>query len=306
MSRCNGVEARSAPPQRFPDMRPQLELYARDLKRVLAEEEERTQQLEMANRQLQAYAQDLKSALHAERQQSRELEHSYHETILRLLTVTRYRDHETGQHVMRIAHYARRLALATGWATPDAELLFEAAPMHDVGKIGVPDAIIHKPGPLTREEWMLLKRHTEIGAEVLSGSRSPLIELARQIALTHHERWDGTGYPHGLKGLEIPIAGRIVMLVDQYDALRAHRPYKAALSHAEACRVMLEGDGRTLPQHFDPLLLSAFRDIRCDFDDIHARHADEVGLFVLPAKVPPAKVPLQVQHPQSAGGSGTH
>ena len=113
MSRCNGVEARGAPPQRFPDMRPQLELYARDLKRVLAEEEERTQQLEMANRQLQAYAQDLKSALHAERQQSRELEHSYHETILRL-TVTRYRDHETGQHVMRIAHYARRLALATG------------------------------------------------------------------------------------------------------------------------------------------------------------------------------------------------
>lgn len=301
MSRCNGAEPRCGGLPRIPDMRPQLELYARDLKRVLADEQERTQQLEMANRQLQAYAQDLKSALRAERLQKLELEHSYHETILRLLTVTRYRDHETGEHVVRIAHYARRLALATGWAAADAELLFEAAPMHDVGKIGVPDAIIHKPAPLTREEWMLLKRHTEIGAEVLSGSRSPLIELARQIALTHHERWDGTGYPHGLKGLEIPLAGRVVMLVDQYDALRAHRPYKAALSHGEACHVMLEGDGRTLPQHFDPLLLAAFREIHSDFDDIHARHADEIGLFALPAQA------LQeVQQTQSAGRSETH
>lgn len=164
--------------------------------------------------------------------------------------------------------------------------------MHDVGKIGVPDTIIHKPGPLTAEEWTLLKRHTEIGAEVLSGSRSPLIEMARQIALTHHERWDGSGYPHGLTGLQIPPAGRVVMLVDQYDALRAHRPYKPAFSHAEACHVMLEGDGRTLPQHFDPVLLSAFREIHSDFDDIHARHADEAGLFAPPAQ---AGVPMGVQ-----------
>jgi putative two-component system response regulator len=274
------------------DLRPQLELYARDLKQVLAKDEERTRQLEMANRQLQAYAQDLKSALLAERQQSRELERSYHDTVLRLLTATRCRDHETGEHVVRIAHYARRLALATGWSVPDADRLFEAAPMHDVGKIGVPDAIIHKPGPLTAEEWILLKRHTEIGAEVLSGSRSPLIELARQIALTHHERWDGTGYPHGLKGLEIPLAGRVVMLVDQYDALRTHRPYKPALSHDEASRVLLEGDGRTLPQHFDPLLLSAFREIRSQFNDIHARYADRAVSFALPAQ---AEAPLGVQ-----------
>jgi len=143
----------------------------------------------------------------------------------------------------------------------------------------VPDAVLHKPGPLTEDEWKLLKRHTEVGAELLSGSRSPLIEMARQIALTHHERWDGTGYPHALKGLEIPLAGRIVMLVDQYDALRTKRPYKPALSHPAACRVMLEGDGRTLPQHFDPLLLAAFRGIHSDFDDIHARHSDEAGMF---------------------------
>jgi putative two-component system response regulator len=274
MGRCNGVETRLGAPQRIPDLRPQLELYARDLKRVLAEEEERTRQLEMANRQLQVYAQDLKSALFAERQQSRELERSYHDTILRLLSATRCRDHETGKHVARIAHYARRLALRTGWAAPDAALLFEAAPMHDVGKIGVPDAILHKPGPLTGEEWALLKRHTVIGAELLSGSRSALIEMARQIALTHHERWDGTGYPHGLKGLEIPLAGRIVMLADQYDALRTQRPYKRAFSHRDACRVVLEGDGRTLPQHFDPLLVAAFREIHADFEDIYARHRD--------------------------------
>ena len=233
MRRCDGAEQH--PAVTTLNLHRQLELYARDLKRVLADEEERSRQLEMANRQLQAYAQDLKSALHAERQQSRELERSYHDTILRLLAATRCRDHETGEHVVRIAHYARRLALCTGWAGPDAELL--------------------------------------------SGSRSPLIEMARQIALTHHERWDGTGYPHNLKGLAIPLAGRIVMLVDQYDALRTKRPYKPALSHRQTCQVMLEGDGRTLPRHFDPLLLAAFRDIHQEFGDIYAIHSDDPGMF---------------------------
>jgi len=277
MKRCDGLNRLTTAPA--PDLRLQLEMYARDLKRVLADEEERSRQLEMANRQLQVYAQDLKSALIAERQQSRELERSYHETVLRLLTATRCRDYETGEHVVRIARYARRLALCTGWSALDAEVLFEAAPMHDVGKIGVPDSILLKPGPLDAEEWKLLKRHTEIGAELLSGSRSPLIEMARQIALTHHERWDGTGYPHGLKGLAIPLAGRIVMLVDQYDALRTKRPYKPALSHRQTCQVMLEGDGRTLPRHFDPLLLAAFRDIHQEFGDIYAIHSDDPGMF---------------------------
>jgi len=277
MRRCDGAEQH--PAVTTLNLHRQLELYARDLKRVLADEEERSRQLEMANRQLQVYAQDLKSSLLAERRQSRELERSYHETVLRLLTATRCRDHETGEHVVRIAHYARRLALCTGWAGPDAELLFEAAPMHDVGKIGIPDSVLLKPGPLNEEEWKLLKRHTVVGAELLSGSRSPLIEMARQIALTHHERWDGTGYPHNLKGLAIPLAGRIVMLVDQYDALRTKRPYKPALSHRQTCQVMLEGDGRTLPRHFDPLLLAAFRDIHQEFGDIYAIHSDDPGMF---------------------------
>lgn len=300
MRRCDRSERRAAAPA--PDLHLQLGLYARDLKRVLAEEEERSRQLEMANRQLQVYAQDLKSALLAERQQSRELERSYHESVLRLLTATRCRDQETGEHVIRIAHYARRLALCTGWTTPDAELLFEASPMHDVGKIGVPDAVLLKPGPLNEAEWKLLKRHTEIGAELLSGSRSPLIETARQIALTHHERWDGSGYPHALKGLAIPLAGRIVMLVDQYDALRTKRPYKPALSHRETCQVMLDGDGRTLPRHFDPLLLAAFRDIHGDFREIYGLHSDDLGMLAPPT---PSFVGMELAASQDQRGIET-
>ncbi len=120
----------------------------------------------------------------------------------------------------------------------------------------------------------MLKRHTEIGARLLRGSRSPLLELASQIAWTHHERWDGSGYPRGLRGEQIPPCGRAVMLVDQYDALRSARPYKPPMPHRRVCHVMLHGDGRTLPQHLDPALLQAFEEIHQDFERIYEQYHD--------------------------------
>jgi len=142
--------------------------------------------------------------------------------------------------------------------------------MHDVGKIGVPDAVLGKQGPLTDEEWEAIKQHPLLGASLLSGSASPLLEMAKEVALTHHERWDGSGYPCGLKGKQIPITGRIVMLCDLYDALRSQRPYKSAFSHVKTIDIMLNGNERTKPTHFDPSLLEAFREMHHQFDGIYS------------------------------------
>ena len=146
--------------------------------------------------------------------------------------------------------------------------------MHDIGKIGVPDAILRKPEPLDEAEWKIVKTHPAIGASLLQGSVSPLLEVARQIALTHHENWDGSGYPRGLQGEDIPLAGRIVMLVDQYDALRSPRPYKLAFSHAKSYDIILHGDGRTRPEHFDPRLLDAFHSMHHELETIYDRLSD--------------------------------
>ena len=191
----------------------------------------------------------------AVRRRTQELEHSQLEMLVRLARAAEYRDDDTGQHTWRVAHVSGVIAQEMGMPRDRVEMLLRAARLHDVGKITIPDGILMKPGKLTPEEYAVVKRHAEAGAELLSGSRSPLIRLAEQIALTHHERWDGTGYPRGMAGDNIPLESRILAVADAFDALTHDSSHRKAVSGDEAAQEI----GRNAGTQFDPAVVAAFQ-----------------------------------------------
>ncbi len=204
------------------------------------------------------------------RERTQELYDTRLEIVQRLGRAAEYRDNETGYHIIRMSKYSQFLALAAGMSEFEAEQILHASPMHDIGKIGIPDNILLKPGKLNAEEWKIMQSHTTIGDRILSGSSTELLELARQIAMTHHERWDGSGYPYNLKGEEIPLHGRIVALCDVFDALTSKRPYKKAWTVEDA---MME-IRRSCGSHFDPRLVGLFEGILQDILTVMAKYQD--------------------------------
>lgn len=181
-----------------------------------------------------------------------------------------YKDNETGLHVIRMSHFSRVIALAAGFSEEDADEILHAAPMHDVGKIGIPDAILQKPGKLDLQEWDVMRQHPDIGAQIIGDHDSSLLQMARRIALSHHEKWDGSGYPQGLAGDAIPIEGRIVAIADVFDALTSQRPYKEAWPVEKAVELIRSERGK----HFDPQLVDCFLDSLDAIVEIKERWAE--------------------------------
>lgn len=193
------------------------------------------------------------------------------QVIHRLGRAAEYKDNETGLHVIRMSHYAKEIALAAGMNEIDAEELLNAAPMHDIGKIGIPDAILQKPGKLTPDEWEIMKTHASVGATIIGEDNSSLLKIARTIALCHHEKWDGSGYPNGLAGEAIPVEARIVAIADVFDALTSTRPYKKSWSIEDATAYIQNESGK----HFDPDLVQAFIQVLPAIEKIREQLMDE-------------------------------
>lgn len=216
---------------------------------------------------------------------TQELDASRTDILVCLAMAGECRDSDTGRHILRVARYARCLAESLGLASEEIETIYKASPLHDIGKLGVPDDILLKPGPLTSEERVIMQRHCERGHQILTRPiavagfldneqvlqcENPLLRIAAEIALSHHERWDGAGYPNALKAEVIPFCARIVAVADVYDALTSLRPYKKVMPHADAIAIQLQDSGK----HFDPQVIEALRKASASFDLIRQRWAD--------------------------------
>lgn len=214
--------------------------------------------LSVAYNQLHRYAADLQHAVLERRKAFQEIKEAHLEVLRRLAVASEYKDDDTGTHIVRMAHFSAALARRLHPDPSYAERLYHASPMHDIGKIGIPDSILKKPGKLTPEEWKIMRTHPEIGAKILGGSKNPTTQLAAEVALSHHEKFDGSGYPYGLRGEEIPLGGRIVAVADFFDALTMDRCYRPAMDDATVLTMIREQSGI----HFDPKIVDVFFEIK--------------------------------------------
>jgi putative two-component system response regulator len=192
------------------------------------------------------------------------------ETLFCLGRAAEFRDPETHEHIVRMSNYSKLIGLQMGLSDEEAEILLLAAPLHDIGKLGTPDNILLKPGKLTTEEFVIMKQHTVIGGKILSNSNSPILQVGALIAMSHHEKFDGSGYPAGTKGKDIPLYGRIVAVADVFDALTSERPYKKAWELERATTLIRESSGG----HFDPDVVEAFFAVLPQILEIKARYRD--------------------------------
>ena len=208
-------------------------------------------------------------------QRTQELFYTRQQIIQRLGRAAEYKDNETGDHILRMSYYCKLLADGLHLDPAFVEILFQASPMHDIGKIGIPDGILLKPGKLDEAEWKVMKRHPELGADIIGVHDDPLLSTAHTIALTHHEKWDGSGYPKGLRKDEIPIEGRIIAVADVFDALSSERPYKKALPLSDVMDFMQSQSGK----HFDPDLISLLPNLLEDFAKYYEQYSSPFGIY---------------------------
>lgn len=219
---------------------------------------------------VQLRTRDLREALEEVTRAQREIHGAHLDTIRRLTLAAEYKDHDTAGHIERIGRYSQIVGMAMHLQPGVVDLLLHAAPMHDVGKLGIPDSILLKPGPLSQEERVIMNTHTTIGGQILSGSSSPVIQMGEKVALTHHEKWSGGGYPHGLAGDQIPLEARICSVVDFFDALTMDRPYRKAVPNDEVVEMIVSESGAS----FDPRVVEVFLDVRPDIEAIQGEYVE--------------------------------
>ena len=239
----------------------QLFLYADDIQKLLVERDVAVKNEKEKNasyKQLERFTHDFMILMEQKEKSNKALELSHLDSIKRLASAAEFKDDDTGIHIIRMSRFASIIARAYGQDQNYCKLLEQASPMHDIGKIGIPDSVLKKPGKLTEEEWEWMRKHPEYGANILSGSDVPVLQMAEEVALAHHEKFDGTGYPSNLKGEQIPLSARIVALADFFDAVTMDRCYRPAFSDEKALAMVKENNGT----HFDPDVVHAFLSVR--------------------------------------------